>query len=338
MPTYTAEELVKRVPSCTKEASESGDLLYFPSDQYTYEENGIAFRIRHCPALLHKPVLPIPDFTQSPVEKKDPFAPPYVEKLVIGALDGGEGESQYVALLNKYSVVPNHFLLVTKEYESQGTPPSPGDLVATYSLLQAAHRVGREIFAFYNCGEQSGASQHHKHLQFLSEEEDGLTEGPPIERLAHAAHVLDETRPFALSQLPYAHYVYRLPSSAASSQPQDLEHILSRGFIHLLDLVFDTLRRQPEPTYGSVSYNVLITLRHIHIIPRMRETHKLRETGDELSINALGFAGMLLVKSERELDAVRKEGVSVILRGVGCAPIRDAELAPQITEPAEEAS
>ena len=40
-------------------------------------------------------------------------------------------------------------------------------------------------------------------------------------------------------------------------------------------------------------------------------------TGDKLSVNSLGFAGMLLVKSEIELDAVKEEGVQNILRGVG---------------------
>ncbi|KZO92600.1 HIT-like protein [Calocera viscosa TUFC12733] len=334
MAEYTAEEIVKRVPRCATEASESGDLLYFPSDFYTYEENGIDFHIRHCPALLQKPALPAPDFSQQPV-KKDPFAPPYVEKLVIGELKQEDGESQYVALLNKYSVVQNHFLLVTKDYASQSSAPTPGDLAVTYSLLQAGQRAGTEMFAFYNCGEQSGASQHHKHLQFLWPDAGAPAGGPPIERLAQQAHVKDESKPFSLSQLPYAHYVYRLPPFAVSSQPQELLHIFANGFIQLLDLVFETLRRQPEPLYGSASYNVLVTLRHLHVIPRMREAHKLRETGEELSINALGFAGMLLVKSEKELEAVRKEGVSVILRGVGCERISDAEIAPQITELAE---
>ena len=51
-------------------------------------------------------------------------------------------------------------------------------------------------------------------------------------------------------------------------------------------------------------------------MPRRRETHVLAGTGEKLSVNALGFAGMLLVKSEQELGAVKEEGVGNILRGV----------------------
>ena len=60
-----------------------------------------------------------------------------------------------------------------------------------------------------------------------------------------------------------------------------------------------------------------MTLDHMHIIPRSRDTYKLKDSGEELNVNSLGFAGMLLVKSEEELDAVKNEGVMTILMGVG---------------------
>lgn len=63
----------------------------------------------------------------------------------------------------------------------------------------------------------------------------------------------------------------------------------------------------------------------MYVIPRKAETHTLAETGDRLSINAMGFAGCLLVKSERELEAVVKEGVGKILENVGCHSIHDQQ-------------
>lgn len=42
----------------------------------------------------------------------------------------------------------------------------------------------------------------------------------------------------------------------------------------------------------------------------------LKETGEKISVNALGFAGMVLVKSDEELEAVKKEGVLSVLKGV----------------------
>jgi ATP adenylyltransferase len=77
--------------------------------------------------------------------------------------------------LNKYSVVEEHFLLVTKgtvlaacvmhgetidhaffcrpfvEFQSQTAPLRPGDLVQSYLLLHAARAAGKHLFAFYNC-------------------------------------------------------------------------------------------------------------------------------------------------------------------------------------------
>ena len=86
----------------------------------------------------------------------------------------------------------------------------------------------------------------------------------------------------------------------------------------LLDLVINNIRRQTDYPPGKPSFNVLLTLEHLHLIPRRRETHTLEVTGEELPVNALGFAGMLLVKSDAELEAVKSESVGKILRAVAC--------------------
>ena len=101
--------------------------------------------------------------------------------------------------------------------------------------------------------------------------------------------------------------------------------------MELLDLALSTFRRDPpESPNGSssrtpISYNVILTLEHMHIIPRKQETHILTETGDSLSINSMGFAGCLLVKSEKEFEAVVKEGVGRILGNVACKSIHDQQ-------------
>lgn len=65
----------------------------------------------------------------------------------------------------------------------------------------------------------------------------------------------------------------------------------------------------------------------MHLIPRRQEAYTLGETGERVSVNALGFAGLLLVKSEEELEAVKKEGVGKILRGVGLESVHDLQVA-----------
>jgi sulfate adenylyltransferase (ADP) / ATP adenylyltransferase len=63
------------------------------------------------------------------------------------------------------------------------------------------------------------------------------------------------------------------------------------------------------------------------MIPRKEEHHTLQETGEILPVNSLGFAGMLLVKSERELEAVVSEGVGKVLKSVGIKSVHDEMLA-----------
>lgn len=134
-------------------------------------------------------------------------------------------------------------------------------------------------------------------------------------------------KPFSLSALPYANHVFRFPYNTPTKSASDLEIILSQAFLSLLDLVFSTVRHDPTYPQGSPSYNVILSLEHLHLIPRKEESHTLRETGEKLSVNALGFAGMLLVKSKIELEAVKKEGVGNVLRGVGLASVHDKQVA-----------
>ncbi|KAJ8514388.1 hypothetical protein ONZ45_g8050 [Pleurotus djamor] len=318
----TPSDLVRLVPTQYEKARESGDLLFFPSTVEKHPELGVEFELRLCPALQKKPSQPpstgvdnaAGDGASATSGNKgtvfDPFAPPYNANLFVGELrDELDGE-EYVVLLNKYSVVPDHFLLVTKE------------LVLAYSILVAAKKAGRNFLAFYNCGENSGASQPHKHLQFVPVDADG----PPVEKLAQRTNLESPDKPFTVAALPYANHVYRLGRDLASASPQDLEHTLSRAFLSLLDLVVSTIRHEPGYPAGKPSYNVLITLEHLHVIPRRFENHVLK-TGEKLNVNSLGFGGMLLVKSEEEAEAVKKEEIGKILRSVGLESVHEIQVA-----------
>ena len=82
-------------------------------------------------------------------------------------------------------------------------------------------------------------------------------------------------------------------------------------------------------TSGSPAYNVIMTLEHMYIVPRAKEKF-VAENGPEggvleLSVNSLGFAGMLLVKSEDELERVRKITIRRILGEVGIRPLVGVE-------------
>ncbi|KAF8160758.1 ATP adenylyltransferase-domain-containing protein [Crassisporium funariophilum] len=325
--------IVAKVSACFENACNTGDLLYFPSTIVKHVDSGVEYEIRLCPALQHKPHLPTPHFNAATdaglaVQGNrgklfDPFAPPYNVNLHVGELRDEESQEEFVVLLNKFSIVPQHFLLVTKEFKSQASPLMPPELVQTYLLLSAGRKSGKKLFAFFNCGDNSGASQAHKHIQFIP---IGDEDGPPIERLAREARLEFGDKPFSLRKLSYASHSYRFPSSFDTYPLDRLESVISDAFLQLLDLSISTIRHDPDYPTGSPSYNVIITLEHLHIIPRRQENHTLEVTGEKLSVNALGFAGMLLVKSEEELEAVKQETISVILRGVGLESVHDMQV------------
>jgi len=327
-------DIILKVPERFDNALKSGDLLFFPSTITKHVDSDIEYEIRLCPALQHKLPLPTPNFNDTDADAGlglsgnggkvfDPFAPPYNANLYIGELKDQESEEEFVVLLNKYSVVPQHFLLVTKEFRSQASPLLPPELVQTYLLLLSARKLGKKHFAFYNCGDNSGASQPHKHIQFLPLEDE---DGPPLERLARKAQIQFPDRPFSLTQLSYASHSYRFPSDIATSSPDKLEGLMANAFLQILDLAIATIRHDPDYPAGKPSYNVIVTLEHMHIIPRRQENHILAENGEKLSVNALGFAGLLLVKSDQELEIVKRESVSKILRGVGLESVHDIQV------------
>jgi sulfate adenylyltransferase (ADP) / ATP adenylyltransferase len=114
-------------------------------------------------------------------------------------------------------------------------------------------------------------------------------------------------RPFTLVGLPYANHVVRLPTSLPSAPADEQAATLSQCFISLLDLAISTIRHDENYPAGRPSYNVILTLEHLYIIPRKLENAILEESGDQLSVNSCGFAGQLLVKSEKELQIVIKQ-------------------------------
>jgi len=327
-------EIIASLPQKYEVALKSGDLLFFPSTIAKCTEFDVDFEIRVCPALKKKPsTQTTPDSVNGPVQN-DPFAPPYNSNLHVGDIRDEETLNEYVVLLNKYSVVPHHFILASKEHVSQSSPLTPGELVIIFRLLLAARRAGKSFLAFYNCGENSGASQQHKHVQFLPLAE---STPPPIEKLAMKTRLETLEKPFSLTPLPYANHVRRFPSDISFYEYDRLEATLSQAFVQLLDLVISTVRHDPDYPAGKLSYNVLMTLEHLHLIPRRHEAYTLNG-GTHIGVNSLGFAGMLLVKSEGELEAVRGEGIGKILRGVGLESIHEEQVQGTAAEAVDEVS
>ncbi|GAA6001801.1 hypothetical protein JCM10207_002327 [Rhodosporidiobolus poonsookiae] len=318
----------------------NGSLLFTDSEivELDDEETGIPFEVRFAPALAKKPERK-EDEPEAKKEDKpaDVFAPPYQPDLFVAedvvqedAQDAGEG---FAILLNKFCVTPRHFLLVTKEFVKQTTPLSPTELYATWSILKQLGSREKHL-AFFNCGANSGASQPHKHLQFIP-----LSNGvAPYDAFIDANKPKNTKSPFQLP-LPYANFT-ALIDPPPSGLAGDVAAHLGERFLSCLDLMIDHLRRlseedspsgdgaAPSPSFrlSDLSYNVLITQSYVHLVPRRQEKY-LTPSGRAVSINSLGFAGMVLVKEQEALDEIKQVGVLEVLKAVGYRPIEAGEAA-----------
>ena len=119
----------------------------------------VQFQLRFSPALANKPKSNKP---KNPSSKPfDPFESPPAG-LFITSL----APSHYL-VLNKFPVIPDHFILATKDFKQQTDLLEKDDLEAAYACLKAYKDNGEELFGFFNSGDHSGASQSHRHIQFL---------------------------------------------------------------------------------------------------------------------------------------------------------------------------
>ncbi|POR36316.1 Uncharacterized protein TPAR_03485, partial [Tolypocladium paradoxum] len=140
-----------------------GALHYFPTQVTILPVGSIPFQLRFSPALANKPKGPPPDASSPrPPTPADPFAHP-PPGLFIASL----GPAHYL-VLNKFAVVPEHFILATTAFRPQTHVLEAADLDATRACIRAyAAAGGGGLFAFFNCGQHSGASQPHRHVQLL---------------------------------------------------------------------------------------------------------------------------------------------------------------------------
>ncbi|MGD8441136.1 MAG: hypothetical protein PVG53_11405, partial [Holophagae bacterium] len=216
----------------------------------------------------------------------NPFLPPDPE-LVIRDI-----EPSHVAVLNKFNVIPEHLLIVTRDFEPQDRLLTHGDLVALATCMHDIDGLG-----FYNGGMTAGASQSHKHLQLIPLPLGGGPEPTPLDTV-----LVDLPAPGQMTAVP----AFDFPHTLISLDGARL------GASHA-DILFDHYRRGCAAigvVDGTNPYNMLVTRRWMLLVPRCREFWS------RVSINALGFAGSLLVRDRSELDTLSAVGPLTALRSV----------------------
>ncbi|MEW6754379.1 MAG: DUF4922 domain-containing protein [Candidatus Latescibacterota bacterium] len=199
----------------------------------------------------------------------------------------------HVALLNKFPVVPNHLLVITRCFEEQESGLTPADFDALARCMTELDGL-----AFFNSGAVSGASQRHKHLQVVPLPlASGEVPGPPVPIEAAFGTLAPGPQPCRLPALPFAHALLGLEALGGPA----LQEACTRLWRALgLDAA------QP--------HNLLLTRRWMLLVGRSCERF------EGMPVNALGFAGSMLVRHPDGLERVRQVGPLRVLRQVGLPP------------------
>lgn len=233
---------------------------------------------------------------------KNPFEDPEPELTVLE--DFGDN-SQFRIVYNKFPVVPRHIMMLTKNYKPQTTPLSADELAGCFSILETLNmRDSKEKwFGFYNCGPESGASQPHKHVQFMT---------LPNEFVPYPCKIISSSEPFIPNdkheplqhpQIPYAHFIVKLP---------DLKLVtiedLVLCFSALLQRTLTALRNNDSE---SINYNVILTTEFMMMVPRVHGKYK------QLGINSCGILGLFLFKNDELLNLVKQDTPLQVWKHVG---------------------
>lgn len=242
-------------------------------------------------------------------------------------------------------------------------------MLASVYLVIERHRAEHpqaELLGFFNCGKDSGASQPHCHFQMVELVPEKSTMAVPIENLLQ--HIerdgkeystwLSDTGDVHLLPVPWQHFVVLLDPPSDETQ---LSTYLGHRFTQLLDCMFAAARdlghiQGTEPRRGPPQFNILLTKRAMHLIPRRQEGFDLNTTDwapynngqapehtGTLSVNALGmsltdsgYAGLFLTRHKAELEAMTDPAnarIAHVLAQTGVPiPIQEGTEAPVADE------
>ena len=222
----------------------------------------------------------------------NPFLPPE-PALTVAQL----GDSHLV-VLNKFPVIDHHLLIVTRAFEAQTAALTRADFRALASVLGAQAGLG-----FYNGGPVAGASQAHKHLQWVPDGSLRADDG-----FAAFSHTL---RPelAGLAQfntdLPWRHAFVSL-AELDWHNPNVAGDALQAAFATACAAALLPANADPMPPY-----NLLVSRSWLLVVPRRCEKWQ------DVSINSLAYAGSLFVRDKSQIERLRAEGPLAVMTAVG---------------------
>ena len=283
----------------------SGDLKPIVAEQVVIEDRGLPFIVRRVAALAAKDAEQRNDPANAPAGRqpvalpggpRDPAFNPFLRPdpaLLVGPV----GE-HHAAILNKFPVCPHHLVLARRAFSEQRAPLEDIDFQALAFMLSREGGLG-----FYNGGAAAGASQRHKHVQWIPDAPDNAS-----------LRVLGAGLPVSQAQGA----IVRHPAL-------DLAHCLRRGdpgrgvgagararaMRSAYGQACAALDLRPGPDGLLPPCNMLVGDGWMLVLPRSREHFQ------GVSLNALSFGGVLYVRDPAQIDAIRAAGPLRALASVG---------------------
>ena len=289
------------------------------------------FQLRYCPSLAKKP-LATKDKSSKPKQKVNPFENPD-PALFITDLPANSTVPTHYLVLNKFPIIPSHFILATKVNKRQTALLEPEDLEAAYECLRAWEdgQPNRRLYGFFNSGEHSGASQAHRHLQFVPVE--GMRQG---DERGEWDVLMDR---IVENNANLAFEVFWEAISPVATR-EDLHDIYMRLWTKAYGVVKRFIEDHPgelelhENSEGDLpfSYNLGMTTTTLMLVPRRRDGSVLRNSnGTEIGFAAFNgtiLAGTMMVKKQEEWDLLRgnDELLNELLQNVGLPRTGDSHL------------
>ncbi|NJK55725.1 MAG: phosphorylase [Pleurocapsa sp. SU_5_0] len=278
--------LLSKTTEQTEFARQCGALKSIETEYHLIQQQDISFVVRTLSNLTRKEQASKKQHQQEHKtgQKIDPFLP-YENDLFVGDLS-----CSHICLLNKFNVVNNHLLIVTRNFESQTDLLNLEDFRALWRCLKEIDGL-----AFFNGGKTAGASQSHKHLQLIPLPFLPNVMHQPLEEAI--AKITFKNSLGKLDSFAFRHGIAALNISKQHSDQVAVEIMLQK-YHALLDYVGFEISPQTQQQPGA--YNFLATREWMMIVPRSRESFR------NIPINSLGFAGSLFVRDRSDLELLQE--------------------------------
>lgn len=290
------EGFLSHIQQQSRLAIENGALLPVQAEEIQVSERNMPFVVRWVSNLAVKDASKqsVPGGPRDPAF--NPFLPPDP------ALTVGDYFVTHNTVLNKFALSACHLVLPTKQFAEQLEPLGMAEFFVLAQILSACGGLG-----FYNGGEAAGASQRHKHVQWIPDLVGNPSLRLYLDKLPQQARFGDSHQHESLN---FAHVFIRLPYEQQHGWGDDT-HYLAHALLQAYETACAALGLRPD-AFGLLSaHNLLIGHGWLLLVPRSQEMSY------GVSINALSYGGCIYVREAEQLSLVQQQGPLHFLAQVG---------------------